>query len=73
MLTKQAYVTAVCDGCGKKYGIELTHLSGKGVRFHCRRCNEVVIARKPTQAIFETENQNPGLPDWVEEYDGDEE
>lgn len=68
MDTNQAYITTVCDGCGKKYGIELIHIKGRGVRFQCRQCNAIVTAQKPLSSR-EPGIQPPHLPNWVQEIE----
>ena len=64
MSTNEAFLTAVCGECNKRYGVSTAHISGKGGRFACKKCGTMVTVRK-TMPDAAVEPDLTQLPDWV--------
>ena len=42
-------MVTICDGCGKKYGIDPKKIKGDSARFKCNSCGQIITVQKPLE------------------------
>lgn len=42
-------MVTICDGCGKKYGIDPKKIKGDSAKFKCNSCGQIITVHKPLE------------------------